>query len=392
MPEISIGSCRANEYYGLKAEEVFWVKQGILSIQNLRDSDDEEMIADFAISILNDSPFARSKESLDEIYDISSEKYKNIEIRLAQYSTEKLTDDIKNTFSILKNLIESEAKEDNYLRKLVNPSSKTNSIKNTFYAIFMAFYELIVRRGLSPAEPHSILSSLKGLQKYITTSTHYTTSEGRKKNIDITIGLIQNYFVKKEPAALTHGAGLALDFENSLRRSKIETPRYEFKQGFLRLDSERKYDNDLENQILRTICGMANLGPCFESYIYIGVADKKDDADRISHLDKIVPYEISNHYVVGIDREAKLLNISVEEYCRKITQFIANSSLSVSLTNSILSCIDIINYRTFSIIRIHIPKQKSISYFDNKVYIRQHSSTMHITEAVEIIRISDSFK
>ena len=64
----------------------------------------------------------------------------------------------------------------------------------------------------------------------------------RIKNVDKTIGLFQRYFIKKDPPMLRHGAGLALDMENALRRSKVETSRYECKQGFVNLSSENVED------------------------------------------------------------------------------------------------------------------------------------------------------
>lgn len=227
MPEISIGSNRINDTYGLKAESTFWVKQGVLAVQNLRDSEDEEMLADIVIS------------------------------------------DIKNTFSVLKNTIESVSNEDNFLRKTLYPDSRS-PIKNAFYTLFMAFYNMLVKEDLSPCDNNRLFENLKNLQSKIKMNTHYTNIEDRKKKIALTEGLIRGTFVKKEPSSLNHGAGLALDFENSIRRSKIETPRYEFKQGFLRLSDDRKYDKELESQIIHTICAMANIGPDSEGYIYWG--------------------------------------------------------------------------------------------------------------------------
>lgn len=184
-----------------------------------------------------------------------------------RYKKEKLISDIKNTFSVLKNTIESVSNEDNFLRKTLYPDSRS-PIKNAFYTLFMAFYNMLVKEDLSPCDNNRLFENLKNLQSKIKMSTHYTNIEDRKKNIALTEGLIRGTFVKKEPSSLNHGAGLALDFENSIRRSKIETPRYEFKQGFLRLSDDRKYDKELESQIIHTICAMANIGPDSEGYIY----------------------------------------------------------------------------------------------------------------------------
>lgn len=390
MPQISIGNTRENCRYGLNADNTFWVKQGVIAIQNLRDSDDEEIIADILISILLGEPFARSKERLDKAYDLSSDLYSQIEIALIRYTPEKLKSDVQNTFSVLKNCIESVSTEANYLRSVVMPAARI-PIKNAFYTIFMALYDLLVKEDLSPFDNAGLFNSLHNLQSRIKVDTHYATTENRKQNIALTKGLMLPFFVKKEPSALSHGSGLALDFENSIRRSKIETPRYEFKQGLLRLSNDRKYDKALEEQILKTICAIANVGSKSEGYIFIGVADKEADAKRIQELDSILPVTISNHSIVGIDREAAVLGITLEDYCRRIVGFIKTSSLSDSLISSVLSNIDIIDYRSMSVIRIKVPPQTEISYYGDEVYERQYNNTVKVESPKAVMSIAKRF-
>jgi len=391
MPEISIGSSRVNDQYGLQAENIFWVKQGILAVTNLRDSEDEEMIADIVISILFGRPFARSKELLDDAYTIGTSLHNDIASAIVRYKSATLVEDVKNTFSVLKNSIESVSSDDNFLRKIVYPTSRS-PIKNAFYTVFMAFYELLVKEDLSPCENNEIFRNLENLQAKLTASTHYANMEDRQKNIALTAGLIRSCFVKKEPSALRHGAGLALDFENSIRRSKIETPRYEFKQGFLRLSEDRKYDTALETQILATICAMANIGPSSVGYLFIGVADKEADVERIRRLDHICPLKISTHFVVGIDREAKHQNLSIENYCRNIISFIRDSKLSQSLIESVLAHIDIIDYKGLTVIRIVVPAQSELSYLGEDVFVRQYNNTVKITGAKEIVALNNLFR
>lgn len=390
MPQISIGNTRENSRHGLNADNTFWVKQGIINIQNLKNSDDEEIIADILISILLDEPFARSKEKLDNAYDLSSELYSKIEASLIRYTPKKLKEDVQNTFSVLMNCIESVSKESNYLRGIITPNSRI-TFKNAFYTLFMAMFELLVKEDLSPYDNNGLLKSLYDLQSRIKVETHYATTENRRQNIDLTKGLIRPFFVKKEPAALAHGSGLALDFENSIRRSKIETPRYEFKQGLLRLSDNRKYDKALKEQILKTICAIANIGPSSEGYIFIGVADKAADAKRIEKLDNVIPIQISNHFVVGVDREAKALGITLEDYCRRIVGFIKASPLSETLVSSVLSNIDIVDYRSLSVIRIKIPPQPEISYYGEEVYERQYNNTVKIESPKAVMAIAKRF-
>lgn len=204
MPQISIGSSRNNEQYGLRAENTFWVKQGILTAQDLRNSDDEEVIADLVISVLLGEPFARSKEKLDRAYDVTSDLYEKVSIALMRYTSEKLKSDIQNTFAVIKNCVESVSDAPNYLRTVVTPEARL-PIKNAFYTIFMAFYELLVEEELSPCDSIKILQSLTDLQRRIKVETHYATTDGRKANIALTAGLLRPNFVKKEPPALAHG-------------------------------------------------------------------------------------------------------------------------------------------------------------------------------------------
>jgi len=377
MPEISIESSRSRQSYGLKAEDIFWVRQGILWMSQLRAGEDEEIFADLIVSVLLEQPFARSKETLDDLYNPDSELARKVENALISYPSKRLNDEIKQVFSVLKEIIEDYDPNVNALRNIVAPRNR-NPVKSSFYAIFMAFYDLLVKQRKSPVETQKIISALKGHQREMTQSTHYITTENRKKDIDKTIGLIQRYFAYKEPSALTQGPGLAIDFENSLRRSRIETPRYEFKQGILGLIEQSKVNNDLLNRILNTICGIANLGPNSEGFIYLGVADEKRDAERVKEIYATDYIEVCDHYVVGIEREAKKMNLTVERYLGIIVEHIRKSKLSEPLKTQILTQIDLVNYKNYVIVRIKVPSQIQISDVAGEYYVREGNDTMKI--------------
>ena len=65
MPEISVDLPKTKYGYTVQAEEVFWVRQGILRSTDLRDSLDEQVIADVAACILSEKPVERSKDTLE---------------------------------------------------------------------------------------------------------------------------------------------------------------------------------------------------------------------------------------------------------------------------------------------------------------------------------------
>jgi hypothetical protein len=67
----------------------------------------------------------------------------------------------------------------------------------------------------------------------------------------------------------------------------METPpfmrsfhRYELKQGILRLDHTRGLDTSIMNGLVETVCGIANVRPDSDGNSFVGVADKKGNADE----------------------------------------------------------------------------------------------------------------
>jgi len=389
MPEISIESSRARQSYGLTADDIFWVRQGILWNSQLRAGHDEEILADTLVSILLNEPFARSKEKLDELYTIDSELNRKVETALISYPPDKVYDEIKQVFSIIKETIETIDSGPNALRNIVAPRS-TNPIKASFYSIFMAFFNLLVQENKSPIDSKGIIEALKNHQSEMISSGHYTKSEDRERNIDKTVGLIQRYFAYKEPPALKHGPGLALDFENSLRRSRIETPRYEFKQGLLSLVDNPILNSELLNRIVNTICAIANLGPNSEGFIYLGVADVESDAERIKTIYGTEYLSISDHYVVGIDREVQKMKMTIERYPEKIVNHIRNSELPEPLKTQVLTQIDTVTYKNYTIVRIKVPTQSQMSFVGDEAYTREGNQTIKI-EGKKIVAVNSLF-
>jgi hypothetical protein len=107
MPEISIDSRQSTQGYRIKAEDTIWCRQGALTISQLRESEDEQMIADIAASILLNKPLPVSTERLDSLYDPTSRYFQDVESSLATYGSKRLADDIIKAFSIVQETIEA---------------------------------------------------------------------------------------------------------------------------------------------------------------------------------------------------------------------------------------------------------------------------------------------
>lgn len=386
MPEISIDSTRENIGYGLVAEEIFWVKNGVIWKKQLRDSEDEEMILDIVATIIKDEPLAKSRDLFNKIYSTETFEHQEFNSLLVKYGVERLMHEIKVTFSLIEGVFEE---QETTIINIVNPKSR-NPVKESFFSIFMAFFHLIVKEEKSPADSEQIVNALKGLQKKMTSTANYSVTADREKNINLTTGLIQKYFVKKDPPVLRHGAGLALDFENSIRRAKIESNRYECKQGFVDLSDKRKINEKLYDEIIETICGIANIGPDENGYLFIGVADKESDAIKVKALDGIDYKTINQRYVVGIDRELKYLGGTLDDYINKLLGRISKSDLTEPLKSQVLSQLDVIDYKSLTIIRLRIPKQNLLSFIGKRSFIRENSKTLEL-DGPKLISINKLF-
>ncbi len=153
---------------------------------------------------------------------------------------------------------------------------------------------------------------------------------------------------------------------------------------------DRSIDKNLPNKLLETICGIANVGPDADGFIFIGVADNKSDAERIKSLDGIDYVVVGSRYVVGIEREFSYLKCDQESYLERILAFIRNSELSDNLKNQVLSQIDCVEYKGLSVIRVRVPYQKEVSFLGEVAYTRENSSTIE-AKGKKLLAIDDLF-
>lgn len=391
MPEISIETPKNPHGYGLKAEEIFWCRQGVLRTNHLRDSDDEEIVADICATILFDEPVEASGDFKDRLYTEGSEEYKNVNLRLAAYGRDKLSAEIKKVFSVVREAIEASSEARFHFRDTVYPKPTSNPQKQAFYATFMAFFDLIMREGQLPSSPADIMAALNNMSDRINVGQKHIKTEDRRQNIRVVKGLIADFFAKTDVPILGHGPGLVFDFENSIRRSRTETSRYEFKQGILRLDENRAVDDELLNRMVETMSGIANCGPEGDGFLYLGIADKEKDAERVRALDGVEPLSFEHVQIVGVEREAAALDLSMDRYLRIIEDKIANSILSEPLKTQLRTGIDLINYKGRSVVRIRVPRQTDASFLGDDCFFRAGSSTIRAS-GPQIAAISKQFR
>jgi hypothetical protein len=373
MPSISIDLPKTKHGYAIPADGVFWVNQGILRSTDLRDSMDEQCIADIAACITGGEMIERAKDALDEIYKLGTAESERVSNALEVYGSEKFAEEFKFCIDeIIKVCNEGKPEK---LRDVVFKKRTTNAFPSVFATLLIAFHELIVKEGKKITDYAGIRKDIFDLAGRLETSRKATSPSERRKNVDQIKGLIGKYFVEADIRSQIYGSHATTDIEEAIRRSEIELADYELKQGLLSLSDQRSVDPQLIDKVINTIAAIANNGTSRMGKVIIGVTDKDADASRIKILDGIEPKKIGKRFVVGVIREAKAMGLSVENYFSKWKDAIKNSQMSPSLKNSILSNMDFNSFYGLGIIVITIPPQQELSYVGEEIYWRNSDST-----------------
>ncbi len=391
MPSISIDLPKAKHGYMVKAEDVFWVKQGILRSTDLRDSMDEQCIADIAVCIVTGQMLDRSKDALDEIYDPASDASARVAASLEVYGANKFSEEFKYCVDEILKVCGSDVDGGVHLRALLFKKETTNAFPSVFAILMIAFHELIVKESKMISDYSGIRKNLSELNTRIETGRKATSPEERRKNVDVVKGLVGAFFVQGKDGPPIYGNHATTDIEAIIRRSEVELAAYELKQGLLTLDDSRSVDNNLIEKVLKTICAIANNGPNQTGKIIVGVTDSDADAARVTKLDGVTPRKVGQRYVVGVNREAKSLKITTEEYFGKWKNAIKDSGLSTAVKQSILSNIDFNAFYGMGVLVVTIPPQKELSYLNEELYWREGDSTKKVDAPKQIAALARRF-
>lgn len=389
MPSISIDLPMTKHGYEVQADEVMWVEHGILRSTDLRDSMDEQCIADLAACVVGGSLIDRSKDALDEIYTEGSNAEVRISNALTVYGSEKFADELKFCVDEILKVCNNDSPTK--LRELIFKKSQTNAFPSVFAIIFLAFHELIVGEGLKISSYSGVKASLRDIAERIERGRKATSPEGRRKNVDAVKGIIRSSFVIANPKLKIYANHSTSDIDAAIRRSEVELADYELKQGMVTLGDNRQVDQGIFDKILKTICAMANNGPGRASQILIGVCDKDGDAARIEKLDGIEARKVGKRKVVGVEREAAFLGITMEQYLSKWKDSIRNSSLTPAVRDSVLSHVDFNSYFGLGVIIITVPEQSELCYFGGQVYWRSGDTTELADTPEKIVNVAKRF-
>lgn len=374
MKEISITN--RDLPYGINVEDVFWVKNGILTKDHLRQSRDEELVADLVSYMVSDAPIASRTEFLDDYFGATVpvegaqlERFDNIDRAIRRRNPDLVDIDFQRVHDSLELILKQS--EVPFVQLILPNNNAGNPVPRYYQAVFLAMHELIVRRGLAISNRTGLIAQLDGCGRHINIQEGGRWgAENRSNAIAAVVGMIQRHFeVDQNPdPAKVHWV---TKLQNLLTNSKTEQAAYDFKQGFMTLSAPPQFDEGSFDKILETCSAIANIGRGSKGYIIVGVAEKAETSLRISRIFGVDPVLYSGFYITGVEHEANELGKSLDELFQDISGKIARSHVSEPLRSYINTQLKTVRYFDKTLFVFEVASQDQPSLFGGKYFERR---------------------
>lgn len=369
--------------YGINADEVFWVKNGILTKDNLRQSRDEELVADVIAYMVSDGPVASRTELFDDYYGASVplegaslDRFQAMDLAIRRRNPDLVDLDYQRTHDALVLLLAQA--ETSFFQLLFPGNGVGNPIPRYFQAVFLAMHDLIVRKGMVVTDRAGVINALtnKGKNIVIQEGGRWG-AENRDAAVKNVLGLIQQFFeedANPDPAKVHWVTKL----QNLLTNSKTEQPAYDFKQGFLELSNNPAFDEGSLDKILETCSAIANIQKGHKGYVVIGVADNSATALRVKGLFGVEPLLFGEFHVTGVEHEAKFLGKDLDQLFQIITDRIGRSEISEPLKSYINSHMKCVSYFDKTVFVLEIEGQDQPSLYKKKYFARRGTQVIEL--------------
>jgi hypothetical protein len=361
--------------YGINVDNVFWVAEGILTREYVRQSRDEEVVADILAYMALSTKPPSSSEILDEYYGLSLDdregdnRFQEIESAVLKITPEVLSQQFLHVYDELKKILQRSGQTFN--RLLFEDAGPR--LPRYFQILFLALYELLILENLEIANYDQLINLLDNMGSRninLGGGGGRWSARERQSNIAAVAGIIRSVFVKKQRRDPAIDSWIT-QFENILTQSYTEQSLYDFKQGFHRLGGNYEFDDDLFQKVIRTLTAMANIGPNTVGYVIVGIADDEEAAKRIEAIYNTTATVFNRFHITGIQGEASKYKNGLDGYFQFIIQKIASMPISEADKNQISRNIRLINYYDKSILIFQIESRNEPSIFDGKYYIRK---------------------
>lgn len=377
MPKISITDKESD--YGIHDTEIFWVKQGILPRDAMRESRDEELVLDILLDIIINPLVGSGTEYRNAAYGrdgAAVASIDTIEAKIRQIGPSTIEANFIETLDVIRQTIDlSGTTWSTWTITQTNP----RGIPRYFHAVFLAVYELMHARSMELRDAQLLTTTLKGFwdRELSIPGGGGSWGANRKRPLfDAIEALLKGSFKKRNDLVTRRRRESSTQFEIELQMALTESALFELKQGFLTVDDNPRLDDGSLDKILRTASAMANTAPSARGYIFIGVADTIEDAQRIEEFRSISSLPVGSFFITGTNHELSILGRSVDEHLRWLTDRIRNSKLDTQFAQSLAASLVVFEYHGYIIWSL-APRAEALPVsWDGRFYTRSGNSTL----------------
>ncbi|MBQ6996421.1 MAG: DUF262 domain-containing protein [Lachnospiraceae bacterium] len=367
MREISITSRELN--YGINVDEVFWVKSAIIRREQVRESKDEEIIAEIIAAMLFDEIPASSSKILDEYYSLKAINKRAIELeeKIKLRTVDGIKKDFFVVFDVIKGLLNVAGTNFN---SLISKDRTFDKVPRYFQIVFLAFYKLIVKENKKIISQFELLKVLDGITANVRLSRgggNWSAVE-RDKGINAIVGMIDKCFVEntEDPAIVKWSTEL----ETILKQSNIEQTCFDFKLGFCDIKSGA-FNEETYKKCIKTLTAMANRGKNAIGYVIAGVADKKEDADKLQIKSEDYSFiKREGYYITGLNHDIDCMGMSGDKYFQRLIQLLEQEPISDEYKAYIGGNVRLLEYGGKLVLLMKIKGLNEPAIYDNAYYQR----------------------
>lgn len=357
--------------YGIAVDEVFWIKQGVLTKEQVRESRDEELVADIlAYILLDEKPSSRS-EFLDDFFgfsdgDAQQQRHAQVELATQKHTSEIAAADFQRVLDQIRVTLNRAGMS---LGQLLFGEQSPRAPRY-FQVVFLAMHRLMVLENQEVTDQDRLVKLMQG------SGANIPVPEGGRWSADDRTNAVNGAAGVYGPA---FGPAKGYDparvrwitqMENILTQSYTEQGAYDFKQGFVRLDGKHAFDEDSFDKILKTLVGIANIRKGVRGYVLVGVADTEADAQRVTKLYGVDVRPFERFFITGVEHEAKALGKSLDDLFMELTARVKQSALSEPLRDYVARQVKAVRYYDKTVFVFEAQAQDDPSNFGGAFFVR----------------------
>ena len=387
MEKISLSGERLK--YGLNVNEVYWVKQGIMSSTQLRRAKDEELLAHIVNFIFNGQDMRMTTEVLDSLYNPSS--------KLSQRTEAALADDenfgaccelIKRVHTDLEHTFKS---ANTSFAELLCGNPKQRNKDLVYLILFLTLVRLyqdkfVIANYAKFANAMQLLA-VKEMPELLEDGEYLLTVEKRKHFIERLYPILKKYMKVEDFNPEWNAEVVEL-----LKQAQLESSNYDFKVGLHVFQTDEDRSKIILEKCLKTLAAMCNSNPAKTCYIIIGIANDAKQAKAFEQKYNTVVFQLNNVFVAGVNAEASKYYAGLDAYLLHLTDTLKMLPSYNGFTESIASSAKIVRYNDRTLITLSYCTHKPI-VLDGELYTRDLVSNhfQTTTDVNRIIELSTSF-